>query len=153
MKTQQQFLSEMSVAHPTIRVVGEYCNGHTDIQCTCSVCSHSWKSKPYSLLQGHGCPRCAKSGTSFMEQFIKSSFEVALGEDSVLSRDKTAIGMELDIYIPGLKIAIKPGNWFLHKKSLKRDKIKRNKCKEKGIRLWEPILLGKRILYGHSRTQ
>ena len=116
LKTQQQFLSEMSKVHPTIKVVGEYLNGHADIQCTCSVCSHSWKAKPYSLLQGHGCPRCAKSGTSFMEQFIKGSFEKALGEDSVLSRDKTAIGMELDIYIPS-------------------DKTKRERCKEKGIRL------------------
>ena len=43
--------------------------------------------------------------------------------------------MELDIYIPSLKIAIEPGNWFLHKKSLKRDETKRDKCKEKGIRL------------------
>ena len=116
-------------------IVGEYINGHTDIQCTCSVCSHSWKAKPYSLLQGHGCSRCAKSGTSFMEQFIKCSFEVALGEDSVLSRDKAAIGMELDIYIPSFKIAIEPGNWFLHQKSLRRDKLKRDKCKDKGIRL------------------
>lgn len=41
LKTQQQFLSEMSVAHPTIKVVGEYFSGHTDIQCTCSICSHS----------------------------------------------------------------------------------------------------------------
>ena len=135
LKTQQQFLSEMSKVHPTIKVVGEYLNGHADIQCTCSVCSHSWKAKPYSLLQGHGCPRCAKSGTSFMEQFIKGSFEKALGEDSVLSRDKTAIGMELDIYIPSFKIAIEPGNWLLHKKSLNRDKTKRERCKEKGIRL------------------
>ena len=135
LKTQQQFLSEMSEVHPSIKVVGEYLNGHTDIQCACTVCGHNWKAKPYSLLQGHGCPRCAKSGTSFMEQFIKCSFEMALGEDRVLSRDKTAIGMELDIYIPSLKIAFEPGNWFLHKKSLNRDKTKRERCKEKGIRL------------------
>ena len=63
-----------------------------------------------------------------MEQFIKGSFEKALGEDSVLSRDKTAIGMELDIYIPSFKIAIEPGNWLLHKKSLNRDKTKRERC-------------------------
>ena len=43
--------------------------------------------------------------------------------------------MELDIYIPSFKIAIEPGNWFLHKKSLKRDKLTRDKCKDNGIRL------------------
>ncbi len=153
LKTPQQFLSEMSTSHPNIKIDGEYINGHTDIQCTCSVCGHSWKAKPYSLLQGHGCPRCAKSGTSFMEQFIKNSFEVALGEENVLSRDKTAIGMELDIYIPCLKIAIEPGNWFLHKKSLNRDKIKRDRCKEKGIRLitiYDKFPLTEQIPFGYD---
>lgn len=135
LKSHQQFLSEMGNLHPTIKVIGGYVNGHTNIQCTCSACGHNWEAKPYSLLQGHGCPRCAKSGTSFMEQFIKGSFEVALGKDQVLSRDKSAIGMELDIYIPSLKIAVEPGNWFLHKRSLKRDAAKRERCKAAGIRL------------------
>lgn len=135
LKTQEKFITEMSKIHPDITIIGEYINGHTNIECICSVCNHKWSAKPYSLLQGHGCPRCAKSGTSFMEQFIKCSLEIALGDDSIISRDKTAIGMELDIFIPNLKIAIEPGNWFLHKKSLKRDVLKRERCKDNGIRL------------------
>lgn len=135
LKTHQMFVNEMAAAHPDIKVEGRYINGHTSIQLTCLTCSHEWKAQPYSLLQGHGCPRCAKSGTSFMEQFIKSSFEVALGEKSILSRDKSEIGMELDIYIPSIKFAIEPGNWLLHKRFLKRDEKKRIKCEEKGIRL------------------
>ena len=54
-----------------------------------------------------------------MEQFIRLSF----------------IGMELDIVIPKVKIAIEPGNWYLHKKSLLRDSKKRTLCAEKGIKL------------------
>lgn len=135
LKTHSQFISEITSIHPNISVIGQYVNGHTDIECFCNICSHSWSTKPYSLLQNHGCPRCAKSGTSFMEQYIRLSFVKALGEDKVLSRDKSAIGMELDIYIPSLSLAIEPGNWFLHSKSLKRDCIKRDKCAEKGIRL------------------
>ena len=125
----------MSIIQPNIKISGEYVNGHTNIQCICKVCGHKWQSKPYSLLQKHGCPRCAKSGTSFMEQFIKSSFELALGKEYVLSRNKSTIGMELDIYIPSLKIAIEPGNWYLHKRFLERDRSKREKCKSNGIRL------------------
>lgn len=135
LKTHNQFISEITSIHPNISVIGQYVNGHTDIECFCNICSHSWSTKPYSLLQNHGCPRCAKSGTSFMEQYIRLSFVEALGEDKVLSRDKSAIGMELDIYIPSLSLAIEPGNWFLHSKSLKRDCAKRDKCAEKGIRL------------------
>ena len=43
--------------------------------------------------------------------------------------------MELDILIPELKIAIEPGNWLLHKKYLDRDKMRREKCSEIGIKL------------------
>ena len=125
----------MSAIHPDIIVVGEYINGHTDVQCICSCCGHKWQAKPYSLLQNHGCPRCAKSGTSFMEQFIKISFERVLGEKQILSRDRTTIGMELDIVIPELKLAIEPGNWFLHKRSIQRDIEKRKRCTDIGFRL------------------
>lgn len=135
LKTQEVFIAEMANKHPDIEVLGEYINGHTNINCKCKICSHQWEAKPYSLLQGHGCPRCAKSGTSFMEQFIRLSFIKVLGEESVLSRDRTTIGMELDIYIPSLKFAIEPGNWYLHQKSLQRDSAKRKLCSEKGIKL------------------
>lgn len=53
----------------------------------------------------------------------------------MLSRDKELIGLELDIVIPSKKIAIEPGCWKLHKNSVKRDSLKREKCKEKGYRL------------------
>ena len=55
-----------------------------------------------------------------MEQFIRLSFINALSEKDVISRDRKLIGMEIDILIPKLRIAIEPGNWFLHKKSIKR---------------------------------
>lgn len=129
-------VQKLIVRNSSIEVIGKYENTHTLIKCNCKVCGHVWKAMPYSLLQGHGCLRCVKSGTSFMEQFIKICFEVAIGKDKVISRDKSAIGMELDIYIPSINIAIEPGNWNLHKKSLKRDEEKRNKCADKGIKLF-----------------
>ena len=70
-----------------------------------------------------------------MEQFILLSFQKAIGKDNVLSRAKSLIGMELDIYIPDLHIAIEPGNWFLHRKSIKRDRRKRELCSQKQVDL------------------
>lgn len=133
-KTIEEFNKQLKKIDSSIEITGEYLNTHTFIECHCLRCNNVWKAKPYSLLKGHGCPRCSKSGTSFMEQFIKTSFEKATNY-KVLSRDKSAIGMELDIYIPKLNFAVEPGNWFLHKKYLQRDKIKREKCEEKNIRL------------------
>lgn len=135
LKTTEQFVSELRLVDDTIEVLGEYRNGHTNILLKCLRCGNDWEAKPYSVLQGHGCPRCAKSGTSFMEQLILLSFQEKLGCDKVLSRDRKTIGMELDVYIPDLKVAFEPGNWWLHKKSVGRDKEKRELCSEKGIRL------------------
>lgn len=134
-KTHTEFVKELNKKDNTIQVISEYISHHDNIRCICTRCGYEWEAKAYSLLQGHGCPRCAKSGTSFMEQFIRLSFIEAMSENEVLSRDRKTIGMELDIYIPSLKIAIEPGNWFLHKKSIERDLRKRELCKNKGITL------------------
>lgn len=134
-KTHEEFINELSKINTSIEIISKYVSHHNKIKCKCKRCNNEWEAKAYSLLQGHGCPRCAKSGTSFMEQFILLSFIKALSEKDVLSRDRKTIGMELDIYIPTLKIAFEPGNWLLHKKFIKRDIEKRKLCNEKGIRL------------------
>ncbi len=135
LKTIEQFINELHELDDSIEIIGEYVNTHSNIKCRCNRCRHEWDAKPYSLLQGHGCPRCTKSGTSFMEQLILGSFRFVLGQESVLSRDKNTIGLEVDILIPTLKFAIEPGNWHLHKKTVERDRKKRELCYEKDIRL------------------
>ena len=134
-KTPEEFVKELSKIDNSIEVISSYKGHHSNVMCKCKICNSKWETKAYSLLQGHGCQRCAKSGTSFMEQFIRLSYIYALGETEILSRDKKTIGMELDIYIPKLNIAIEPGNWNLHKKNLKRDFEKRELCRKKNIRL------------------
>lgn len=124
LKSNSTFRNQLNEVDNSINVIGDYVNTHTCIKCKCKRCGHEWEAKPYSLLQGHGCPRCTKSGTSFMEQLILNCFIEVLGEDKVRSRDKKMIGMELDIFIPNLSFAIEPGNWNLHKNSIERDRKK-----------------------------
>lgn len=134
-KSDAQFRAELKALHPNVEPLNSYINNKTTMAFLCHRCGHKWNAKPYSLLQGHGCPICVKSGTSFMEQFILLSFRKAIGPDKVLSRNRDLIGMEIDIYIPELCIAIEPGNWFLHEKSIERDNKKRELCKQKHINL------------------
>ncbi len=134
-KGDDSFRKELLIIHPNIEALEQYSGNKSRIRFHCKRCNHTWQAKPYSVLQGHGCPRCVKSGTSFMEQFILTSFKHALGDASVLSRDKSLIGLEIDIYIPSLNLAIEPGSWVLHEKSLKRDLMKRDLCKNNGVRL------------------
>lgn len=99
-KTHQQFVSELAVVNPTVEAVGEYVGAREKTTCRCKLCGHTWEATPTNLLRGRKCPRCRKSGTSFMEQFIYHTFAYVLGEEKVRLRDKSAIGMELDIFVP-----------------------------------------------------
>ena len=135
-KTQEEFVKELAEIQPDILVIGEYKKNNKRIKCKCLNCNHVWSIAPQDLLAGKGCPECnGRSGTSFVEQMISISFERSLGTDMVFNRDRQTIGMELDIYIPKLKLAIEPGSWIWHKNKTQRDKTKKQLCKEKGIRL------------------
>lgn len=110
--------------------IEEYINSSTPIWHECKICGHKWTVTPEHILQGRGCPRCAENGTSYQD---KRAYEY-LSElyPQTKYRDKTLIGMELDIVIPELKIAFEPGNWYFHNDKLERDALKRELCKEKG---------------------
>ena len=115
--------------------MSKYVNANTKINCKCKICGFEWSSKPPDLLHGHGCPNCSHKGTSFFEQYIYQCLKFIYKDKEVLLRNKQKIGMELDIYIPDINLAIEPGGWYWHKRKLKNDTIKRKKCKENNIRL------------------
>ena len=135
-KDTETFKKQLNTVDSSIEVIGKYINNKSKIECRCNRCGNLWSARPDTLLRGHGCPRCMRSGTSFMEQFILLSMKKVFGDDKVFSRDKSLIGMELDIYIPHKAFAIEPGNWYLHRRNIQRDTTKRIKCEEKGIILF-----------------
>ncbi|MCR5450362.1 MAG: hypothetical protein K6F23_13315 [Solobacterium sp.] len=129
------FAQELKVKNPNVTLLTPYITNKQKVKCKCNLCNHIWETTPDKLLQGIGCPNCYHSATSFIEQFIYLSLREALGETTVLSRNKTVIGRELDIYIPSLKLAIEYGSWYWHKKRVKKDNEKRELCCANGIRL------------------
>ncbi|MDY5683227.1 MAG: hypothetical protein SPG48_06690 [Treponema sp.] len=134
-KTHEQFVKDIKKRNPTVIVLGQYKNVNSEILCQCKICNNLWSAKPNSLMKGISCPKCCHTGTSFEEQFIYRALQIVLGEEKVFSRDRKAIGKELDIYIPSLSLAIEPGSWFWHKDKVKKDKEKIQICKSKGIDL------------------
>lgn len=134
-KSHDSFVAEMELINPKIEIISSYKSNKENITCRCLVCQHEWEAAPNNLLQGSGCPRCASTGTSFMEQFLRVYLETLLGPDGVISRDKSAIGRELDIYLPAHKFAIEIGSWYWHKDRLKSDIQKEADCIRHGIRL------------------
>lgn len=96
---------------------------------------HSYQAYPSNRCgKTHsGCPICDKENhTSFPEQalyfYVKKYFPDAINSD------RSAAGLELDIYIPSLNIAIEYDGKTWHKNN--KYELKKNKvCKEKNILL------------------
>lgn len=58
-----------------IEIVGHYETNKTPIECICRVCGYHWSPTPKSLLNNHGCPKCANNvSLSHLEftQLVKS---------------------------------------------------------------------------------
>lgn len=92
---------------------------------------HEWKASIAKRTNGRNCPIC-RNKTSFSEQsifyYIKQYFP------DVINR-YTDLGMELDIYIPSIKIAVEYDGIFYHKERNEYDKLKNQFCKQNGIKL------------------
>lgn len=133
--TTEEFKERLSKFNPNITVLGEYDKSDVGILCECKRCGHRWRPTPDNLFHGRSCPKCCHIATSFTEQFILESLRQVLGSDKVISRDKCAIGEELDIYIPSYRFAIEYGAWYWHKKRLAKDNEKATLCKNNNIHI------------------
>ena len=133
--TDEEFRARLAEANPQIVAIGEYRNMNTGIEVECKLCGYRWHPTPASIAHmKSGCPRCHHGTTSVMEQFLYHAFSHMLGSDAVLSRDRS-LGIELDVYVPKLKLAIEPGSWFWHEAKLGADGDKRVLCSSNRIRL------------------
>lgn len=132
-KDQEKFEDDLLHSNPTVKLVGEYINGHTKASFQCLTCGNVWEAAPYSILARHGCPKCHHTNTSFAEQFIYEALSQLLPGVNIISRDRSAIGKELDIYIPDFSIAIEYNGWFWHKNKIKSDVEKSMLCKNNNI--------------------
>ncbi len=119
--------------NPTITLIGKYEGMDKKIEFECNICKGRDFKVANDLKKGIGCKYCARTQTSFSENFILLALKVA--GIIVLHRNKTIIDYELDIYLPDYKIAIEPGSWNFHKKKFDNDLLKQNECKRKGIYL------------------
>ena len=133
-KTNTDFKKELSIINPNIIPLDSYTTSQRKIRCQCKKCGHIWTATPNNLLDKHSCcPQCSHSSTSTIEQIIVGTFIVILGKEAVKPRDRTAIGKELDVYIPSLNFAIEFGAWYWHRNKIKKDNEKQRLCKENDI--------------------
>lgn len=99
---------------------------------------HEYQAAVYNRKKGSGCPLCAKaSRSSFPEQaiyyYVKKQFPDAVNG----YRDIFSYTMELDVFIPSIKVGIEYDGKVYHsgKDNQIRDSRKYNICKKNGIML------------------
>lgn len=134
-KKQETFINECAVKNPWVEIVGEYKGANEPIEVKCVNCGNMWCTTAKTILRGQGCARCQKRNqTSFPEQafyfYIKKKFP-----DSKNSYREGMGRMELDIYIPKLKIAIEYDGRNWHKDKVEKEQKKYELCKSRGITL------------------
>ena len=91
------------------------------------------------LNQKQGCPKCAKIESQAENEIYEFVCDI-IGKENVRKNDRIILkGLELDIYIPSLQIAIEYNGIRWHSEMYKDDKSyhlnKLNKCNEHGIAL------------------
>lgn len=111
---------------------------HTKARITCPKHGDFWQM-PYDHLNGHGCPKCGmveSRGEDELYMFVCS----IVGSGNVVRNDRSILdGMELDIYIPSLAIAIEYDGCWWHSEAMGKGRSyhlkKTELCASKGIRL------------------
>ena len=107
----------------------------------CLDCFKMWEGKPYIILNSNkGCTKCKSKHykISAEEQSLREFIEDTYEGDIVYNDRNILNGLELDVYLLDVKVAIELNGAYWHSSEL-RDKYyhynKTSKCAEQGIKL------------------
>ena len=139
LKKDINWLQELAQKHNGTCLSTKYQNAHTKYIWRCNK-NHQWEAISDSVYRGTWCPTCSlRHSKSEIEvyEFVKNISPDAVGAQKGLLKNKQ---LELDIYIPSLKIAIEYDGDYWHSLKNKwykpeRDIQKNKQCKEAGINL------------------
>lgn len=107
----------------------------------CDEFNHEWYAAIYSRTNGSGCPYC-NNQTSYAEQYIYWSLKQLYPETQnryKAFKDIEKNGIELDVYIEELNLAIEYSPTYWHKGKEKRDNLKKKLCEQYNISLIQII--------------
>lgn len=146
-KTHDEFIEQIKKINKDIIVLGKYISDRQKIKLKCKTCKSEWETKPTHIIQGHGCPHCRESmGEKEIAKYL-DSIGIKYIRQKRFKDCKDKYTLPFDFYIPSLNICIeydgeqhfRENPVWSDRNSLKdtqrRDRIKTNYCKSKGIKL------------------
>lgn len=70
-RTYEKYVNEVVQVNPNIEVLEQYINNRTPILHKCKIDGFQWAARPYSILQGKGCPMCAGNAKRTHEKYVE----------------------------------------------------------------------------------
>ena len=74
-KTKDEFYKIMNSMHPNIKIIGNYVNHQSKLECECLLDGYKWSTTAHTLMRGHGCKKCAGTLKKTHEEFVVEAFE------------------------------------------------------------------------------
>ena len=161
LKTHEQYVIDVQTINPDIAVGEQYINSTTPILHICKTCGNKWNARPYSILQGRGCPICRETiGERNVRQWLNShSIDFIYQKTFNDCRDVNVL--PFDFYLPQHNVCIeyngqqhyepvdfagKGNEWATNQliSTQHHDKIKSDYCATNNIQLicipyWEDV--------------
>lgn len=151
--TNEEFVKRVRYVHGNkIKPLGKYKNNKAKLLLKCNDCGHEWKARPYNIIGNKsGCPECASNskgedeikkyldeqGINYEREYSFSDLKhkIRLRYDFAIFDGKELLGL---IEFDGIQ-HFKPIDYFggieEFKITKKRDELKNDYCKAKGIPL------------------
>ncbi len=136
--TTEEFIKKSKIIHNTINYNYDkidYINNRTKVEIICPI-HGSFFISPDNFLQGKGCQKCGSilsKSENEISNIISKYYKVEHNNRNILD------GLEIDIYVPELKIGIEYNGLRWHSDQFKEDKNyhlnKLLKANEKGVKL------------------
>lgn len=106
-KSVDQFTQEVfNLVGDEYTFLDDYVNNYTKLRVKHNKCGHIYKVRPYSFLEGYGCPYCKISQGEKLVGSILSSFTISYECQKTFDDLKDTKPLSYDFYIPDQSILI-----------------------------------------------
>lgn len=141
--THSEFLESFekkSIYNKEYEFLSEYVSTHEKLKVRHTKCDKIFEMRPRELISGNYCPYCSNS-RSKAEKEVFEYIKSILPKDTTVEENVRGLlkspKLELDIYIPSMKIAIEYNGIWWHREELVKDRSYKKvlEANDNGIRL------------------
>ena len=110
-RTTKDFKEILKEKNPNIELLGKYINSYTKTLFRCKVDGYEWETRPNTVLQGSGCPKCARKGlTMTHSDFVERMKPISPNIEIVGNYVNTYTSIECRCKIDGYTWKARPYN-------------------------------------------